>query len=96
MLNSTQHFVDKIKDFPIYSGDTMVSFDVKSLYTNVPLKETINIVADYVYSKESRCKPPLTKSIFKKLLTLVTQGNFMFNCKFYRQKDGLVHNYSER
>ena len=90
MLNSTQHFVDKIKDFPIYSGDTMVSFDVKSLYTNVPLKETINIVADYVYSKESRCKPPLTKSIFKKLLTLVTQGNFMFNGKFYRQIDGLA------
>ena len=90
MLNSTKHFVDKIKDYPVYSGDKLVSFDVKSLYTNVPLKETINIVADYVYSKDSVCTPPITKYVFRKLLTLVTEGNFMFNGELYKQVDGLA------
>ena len=30
----------------------MASFDIKSLFTNVPLDETINIVADSLYSAD--------------------------------------------
>ena len=90
MLNSTEHFVNVLKDFPFYSGDKLVSFDVKSLYTNVPLKETVDIVTKYVYSKESVCIPPIPKTIFRKLLLKVTEGNFMFNGECYKQVDGLA------
>ena len=90
MLSSTDNFINVIKDFPVYPGDKLVSFDVKSLYTNVPLHETVKIVADYVYSKNAVCTPPITKTIFTKLLLLVTQGNFIFNGEFYKQTDGLA------
>ena len=90
MLDSTDQFVDIIKDFPVYPNDKLVSFDVKSLYTNIPLKETVGIVADYMYSDNAICTPPLSKTIFKKLLLLVTEGNFIFNGDFYKQIDGLA------
>ena len=54
MLNSTFSFIDKINSFEFRPGDTLVSFDVESLFTNVPLEETIGIAADYVYSENSK------------------------------------------
>ena len=90
MLNSTEQFVNIVKDFPVYSDDKLVSFDVKSLYTNIPLKKTIEIVSDYLYSEDAVCSPPLSKKIFRKLLTLVTEGNFIFNGDFNKQVDGLA------
>ena len=90
MLNSTDHFINIVKDCPVQSGDHLVSYDVKSLYTNVPLKETAGIVTKYVYSKDSVCTPPIPEKIFTKLLLLVTEGNFLFNGEFYKQIDGLA------
>ena len=90
MLDSTEHFVNKLKDFSVSPGDQMVSFDVKSLYTNVPLAETIDIVTEYVYSENSVVVPPIPESIFKKLLRSVTEGIFMFNGDCYKQVDGLA------
>ena len=34
------------------NGYRFVSFDVKSLFTNVPLKKTINIILDRIYNKK--------------------------------------------
>ena len=53
MLNSTRSFIDRIKDFVFQKTDILVSFDVVSLFTNVPLKETIDLVCDYVYKADS-------------------------------------------
>ena len=46
MLSSTSNFLDKIKAFCFKSNDILISFDIVSLFTNVPLSETINIIAD--------------------------------------------------
>ena len=46
---------DAIKSIPpeLFSqGYKFVSFDVKSLFTNVPLHRTINIVLDRIYNKK--------------------------------------------
>ena len=51
MLNSTDDFLMKLNNSNISSNDKLVSFDVVSLFTNIPLNETINIIADYVYPK---------------------------------------------
>ena len=44
MLSSTWEFLDKL--FIFKPTDYMISFDVVSLFTNVPLKETIDIISD--------------------------------------------------
>ena len=42
----------KIKNEQIPLGFTMVSFDVKSLFTSVPLTETIDIILGRVYNRK--------------------------------------------
>ena len=37
MINSTRNLLNRLGDFVIKPGDKMVSFDVVSLFTNVPL-----------------------------------------------------------
>ena len=45
--NSTT-FSNYIRNVPIEDDEIMVSFDVTSLYTNIPLIDTLNIIKDYV------------------------------------------------
>ena len=43
-IKNTKHFDEKIKKGHIPNDHLLVSFDVKSLFTNVPLDETIEII----------------------------------------------------
>ena len=51
MSSSTSEFLDKLKLFIFKPTDCMISFDVVSLFTNVPRIETIDIISDYVYNQ---------------------------------------------
>ncbi len=89
MLNSTNGLLDVLNDYQskIDENCFMVSFDIVSLFTNVPLKEIIDIATDYVYSSDT--KPNYDQKVFKKLLTYATGGIFTFNNKYYKQVDGI-------
>jgi hypothetical protein len=80
-------FADEIRRTP--AGNTyMVSFDVKSLFTNVPLTETINICADALY-QDNNIK--LQRSSFIRLMNLATSSiEFSFNGDMFRQTDGVA------
>ena len=54
--------MEKMKNEQIALGFTMVSFNVKSLFTSVPLTETIDIILDRVYNR----KEILTKNCINK------------------------------
>ena len=67
----------------------MVSFDITSLYTQVPLQEVITICTDKIY--ESSTFFGLTKLDFSKLLQVTLKGtHFLFNKIMYEQVDGLA------
>ena len=68
MLSSTKDFIDKLKLLSIQGDETMVSFDVSSLFTNVPLMETIDIVIDRVYREDAVITPPFKKLYVKGVL----------------------------
>ena len=66
----------------------MVSFDVQSLFTNIPLVESINIAADKYFSQESYRFFSLKS--FSDLLTLaVKEIIFLFNSHTYSQIEGI-------
>ena len=68
----------------------MSSLDVDSLFTNIPLKETINICTNLLY-KNVDVIEGTNKSESKNLLSLATQESyFMFNDILYKQKDGVA------
>ena len=88
MLESTAGFLQKLKEFTFTPTDTLVSYDVVSLFTNVPLIETIHIIADTIYS--SKDKPKFQKDVFIRMMKIATSGIFMFEGKYYRQSDGVT------
>ena len=63
--------------------------DVKSLFTNVSLKDAIDIALKKKYSQNE--PPDLSRSTTKRLLyTAVSTVHFKCNDKWYVQKDGLT------
>ena len=47
-IKNSKHFVEKIKKQHIPNDHLLVSFDVKLLFTNVPLDETIEIILNRI------------------------------------------------
>ena len=50
-VKNTKNFVDNIKKDNIQKDYKMVFFDVKSLFTNVPLDRTINVILKKIYDQ---------------------------------------------
>ena len=68
----------------------MCSFDVCSLYANVPLEETIGLCFDVLF-RSSPPKPTFPESVFKHLINFATSSvEFSFNNIMYRQIDGVA------
>ena len=60
---------------------TFVSFDVKSLFTNAPLKKTIEMILNRVHS-EKKISTDFSKRLLRKLsLDACTKTTFSFNKK---------------
>ena len=69
--------------------EVIVSLDVKSLYTNVPVLESIELAADILYNSEEL--PPVDKETFKDLMKMaVTDVYFMCDGRWYIQTDGVA------
>ena len=72
------------------SSSYLISYDVESLFTNVPLSEVIDITTNYLYNVNNCKKPPINKDVFKKLLEYATSGIFSYNGNYFCQIDGVT------
>ena len=70
----------------------MASLDVESLYTNVPVLETIDIILNKVYQNENLPPPEIPRSCLKSLLSIcTTESPFKhIDGTLYTQVDGLA------
>ena len=68
----------------------MVSFDVVSLFTNIPLDETIDVIIRHIYDKKE-INTDIPKKEMRELLYLCTKNaHFTLNSKTYLQVDGVA------
>ena len=68
----------------------MVSFDVKPLFTNVPLNRTIDIILKRIYEK-NEIVTSVSKNEMKEMLILCTKkDHFTFESRTYVQTDGVA------
>ena len=89
-IESTKDFVNKIRGKKIDSDYELVSFDVVSLFTSVPLDYTIELILDKVYV-EKVINTKLKRNEMKKLLEVCTKElHFSFDNGIYRQRDGVA------
>ena len=87
-VRSTKDLIHNIKEENIPTGYKMVSFNVKSLFTNVPLGQTINITLKRIYD-DNELRISISRNEMKELLLLRTKKvNFAINGKIYMQVDG--------
>ena len=91
MIKDSFSFVQELLNSDIDSSKVvMASFDVTSLFTNIPLYETIDIISNRIFSNCKRFQG-LNRSEFEKLLTLsVKNCHFMFNGRLFHQIDGVA------
>ena len=82
-VENNKEFLEKLSKHERKDGDYCISFDVVSLFTNVPLNETIQMIANGV--RDSTI-PQLN---MLNLLKSVTGGLFQYNKKLYTQIDGV-------
>ena len=68
----------------------MANLDVDSLFTYIPLEETIDICVHKLYN-DNENPPNIPKHSFYNLLNIATKETFfMFNNKYYKQVDGVA------
>ena len=69
----------------------MTTFDVESLFTNIPLNETIEICVNKLYPRKNMKVNGLRKNEFRNLLELATKKSlFVFNGQYFSQTDGVA------
>ena len=65
-------------------------YDFESLFTNIPIEETINYIIEQIYVHK-KLTPICSKLIFRRLLIkLATVCTFKFNSKYFKQVDGCI------
>jgi hypothetical protein len=80
-------FVDEIKQIRL-DRKYLVSFDVKNLFTNIPLKETIDLAVDMVLDHHKDIK--MSKVQMRKLFVFATSHtHFLYDGQYYDQIDGV-------
>ena len=85
-------FVSQIKNANL-SKKCLVSFNVTSLFTNIPLQETIDIAINLIFNHNPNLN--ITRKELKKLFLFATsQTHFIFNSKFSNQIDWSSHGFS--
>ena len=88
--SSAKQVSEKIKSLKLADDEEVVSFDVSALYTNVPLKESIELAADLLYDGDIE-QPPIDKKTFIELLELSSMNVIMSTHHgHYKQVDGLA------
>ena len=84
-------FSSIIRRLSVYiESQFLVSFDVVSLFTNIPLDEKISTCADFLYRGPSAVALPFPEEVFIELMGIATKSvSFSFNEIMYRQIEGV-------
>ena len=90
-INNAFDAVSHINNLPrklFDDGYRFVSFYIKSLFTNVPLKKIVDIILNRIY-KSKLISTTLTKCTLKLILDSCTKTVLSLNGEYYEQIDGV-------
>lgn len=86
--SNSYDFLQKLSTLDLPAEPHMVSYDVTSLFTNIPLKETITIICNKLFHNKDLYHG-FTRTDFETIIKLATQDTFfLFNNNIYTQVDG--------
>lgn len=89
-VSSTKQFIEKFASKNLPKTYKLISFDVASLFTNVPLDFTIEILLKRIYDRKE-IVTNIKRAEMKELLLLCTKNvHFCFDGEIYLQCDGVA------
>jgi hypothetical protein len=89
-VKDSYSFVQMLRTSDINENMAMCSFDVRSLFTNVPLQEVLDICINELFAHETYVRG-IQKEVMQELLTFATTDvEFSFNDVAYKQVDGVA------
>ena len=88
---SSKMISDRIKSVTLEDDEEVMSLDVVSLYTNVPVMEAIQVCTDLLYNLPLDKRPSIDKDTFI-ILAKIASCNVMMSTHdgYYKQVDGLA------
>ena len=90
-IKDTFDVQEKLSNMVNLSTKILVSFDVKSLFTNIPVDFVIQIILQKLFHDKSTRFHGMNKRQFRKLLNWTCKtATLQFDGKFYHQFDGMV------
>ena len=90
VTTNTQEFPSVLINVPLSEDEEDVSYDVESIFTNIPIKETIDFICDEINNRK-KLKPICKQSIFKKVpYKLTTEYTFGVTSRLSKQIDGVA------
>ena len=89
-VKNSRHFVEIVRGETIDSEEKLVSFDVESLFTNVPVEESITIIKRRLQEDNAvEERTTLSRNTVVDLLDLCLKSTyFQYKGEFYQQVDG--------
>ena len=89
-LKNTQHFIQQLQGKRLEPGDIITSYDVKALFTSVPVQPSIHIVQQRL--QQDSTLPQRTSMSITQITSLLefclTHTYFLFQGKYYEQVQG--------
>ena len=89
-LKNTQHFILQLQGKRLQAGESITSFDVKALFTSVPVQPSIHIVQNRL--QQDTTLPQRTSMSIPEIISLLefclTHTYFLFQGKYYEQVQG--------
>ena len=91
-LKNTQHFIQQLQGKRLEPGETITSFDVKALFTSIPVQPSIQIVKQRL--QQDKTLPQRTSMSIPEITSLLefclSHTYFLFQGKHYEQVLGAV------
>jgi hypothetical protein len=85
---NTTHFAEDISKLKLNSNHKIITMDIKDLYVNIPINETLFITNNLF--KLNHTDKNIIKEIMTILKTTLNQNYFQYNGKFYKPKSGVA------
>jgi hypothetical protein len=91
-VKNSDHFIQFIKSASLQNTDTQVSFDVVSLFSDVPLDEALEVIRNKLQDDHTLAERSIlqVEDIMKVLEVCLRTTYFKVDYKFFQQKDGIA------
>ena len=89
-VQNTRDFIKQIKDVRLKDGENIISYDVTSLFTSVPIKPALDIIQQRLTKDQDLHKR--TSMTIQQIISLLefclNSTSFMFQGQYYQQMEG--------